>query len=265
MFRNNFVVSLKSGEKFFRENGDKIEVPFDSEYSIFMKNINSRKAVVKVSIDGKDVLDGHSLVVQPNSALELEGFMDGNFSKNKFKFIKMTEKIENFRGKYPEDSLLVVEYDFEKERPLTKEIVYIPHYPPYPQYPYSYYYPGWMYMPNWTYTPTITYGGRTTSSITIKGNNDDITYTNCNYSSFVPSENDGITVKGNDISNQFYPTYIGEMENHPTVISLKMIGISKEISKEKVVFTSDKKICLTCGENNRYSNKFCSCCGTRLI
>lgn len=267
MFRNNFVVSLKSGDKYFRENGDTIQLPFGSEYSVFLKNLNSRKAVVKISIDGKDVLDGHSLVVQPNSVLELEGFMNNTLAKNKFKFIKMTRQIENFRGTTPEDGLIVVEYDFEKEQPLSREIVYIPYYP----FPYYYpYYPCYPYYPNWTYTTgTITVGGTGSSSgltgtSSTFGENKNVTY-NSNYCSSVIPESNGITVKGNDVNQSFYPTYIGEMENRPTVISLKMVGIFKEAVQNKPVFTNEKKICETCGTTNKYKNKFCYVCGTRLI
>ncbi len=272
MFKNSFVVSIKSGEKYFRESGDRVEIPFEQEYSIFLKNLNSRKAVVKVSIDGKSVLDGQSLVIQPNSVLELEGFMDGNFAKNKFKFIKMTRQIENFRGKNPEDGLLVVEYDFEKEKPLTREIVYIPYR--YPEYSNPYYYPYWTY-PQWTYTAgstwndntfTIHGGGKGSSCGTTSSNlGENALYTTCNYSSFVPSKNEGITVEGHPTNQRFYSTFVKEMENCPTVISLKMIGIPKEESKEKIVFTKDKRICSTCGESNKYNNKFCGVCGSRLI
>jgi hypothetical protein len=261
MFRNNFVVSLKSEGKFFRENGDIIQLPFESEYSIYMKNLNSRKAVVKVSIDGKDVTDGHSLVIEPNSVLELEGFMDGNLAKNKFKFIKMTRQIENFRGTTPEDGLLVVEYDFEKEKPINREIVYIPYYL------YPHYYPSYpYYYPCWTYTGTITYsgGGGTTTTISTANNANNVTYTSNYCLNANNIDNNGITVKGDDIQQQFYPTYIGEMENRPTVISLKMIGISKEEINNKPIFTNEKKICETCGTSNKNKNKFCSTCGTRL-
>ena len=35
-----------------------------------------------------DVLNGNQIVISPNSALDLFGFMDENIVKNKFKFIK---------------------------------------------------------------------------------------------------------------------------------------------------------------------------------
>jgi len=271
MFRNNFVCSLKVGNKFLKEDGDIIHIPFGVEYSVFLKNLNSRKAVVKVSIDGKNVLDGSSLVVQPNSVLELEGFLDGNRAKNKFKFIKMTRQIEDFRGTTPEDGLLRVEFDYEKEPPLTKDIVYIPWQP----YPYGH--PWYPNYPYWTYNPIITWsstasnasgqytisgGGGHTSSIgpMATGNVNNSTYTVFNYCSDANTDTNGITVPGNDVDQTFYSTYVGEMENHPTVITLKMIGTTANIP----VFTSDKKICQTCGISNRNKNKFCSSCGSHL-
>lgn len=277
MFRNNFVVSLKSGEKFFRENGERVEVPFGAEYSIFLKNLNSRKAVIKVSIDGKSVLDGQSLVIYPNTALELEGYMDGNQAKNKFKFIKMTKQIENFRGTTPEDGIIAVEYDFEKELPVRKDVFYVPN--TWYQYPTNI---TWTYTNN-TYTTWSNSQGATgiqgdaglsgaTGSIGKTrnlNNNASISCYNMSTptmdSAFTAVDNNGITVKGSDVNQQFYSTYVGEMENRPTVMSLKMFGISKEGLTGKPIYTKDKKVCPTCGEKNKYYNKCCSGCGTRLL
>jgi hypothetical protein len=276
MFRNNFVVSLKSGEKFFRENDDRVEVPFGAEYSIYLKNLNSRKAVVKVSIDGKNVLDGQSLVIYPNCVLELEGFMDGDCAKNKFKFIKMTKQIEDFRGITPEDGIIAVEYDFEKELPIKKDAFYVPHIWYHVEYPTT----------TWTYTDNTftTWGGiqgasgdkgvsgtvgrgSSAGSININNNASVSCYnmsTPTMDSAFTPAENEGVTVKGDDVHQQFYSTYVGVMENRPTVVTLKMFGISKESLTGKPIYTKDKKVCPTCGERNKYYNKCCSCCGTRL-
>ena len=76
MFHKNFVVSIKSGGKFFKENGDTIRIPFKTEYSLFFKNLENRRACVTVSIDGKDVLGGNRLIVEPNSTLDLDGYLD---------------------------------------------------------------------------------------------------------------------------------------------------------------------------------------------
>src|SRR5258708_1872718 len=117
MFDNKFIVSVKVDGKFLREDCDQISLPFGSEYSIYMKNTNSKQAVVNISVDGKDVCDGQRIVISPNSALELEGFMSSSVAKNKFKFIERTKQIEEYKGITPEDGLIRIEVWYEKDRP----------------------------------------------------------------------------------------------------------------------------------------------------
>ena len=58
MYNNKLAVAIKSAGKVLREfNKDEVYVPFGNEYSIFVKNMNSVRALVKVSIDGVDVGD----------------------------------------------------------------------------------------------------------------------------------------------------------------------------------------------------------------
>ena len=95
MYQNKFVASLKSEGKVLRERNGNIRLPFGSEYSLLLKNLESRNVVVSVNIDGEDVLDRNRLVIGPNAELELEGFMRGRTAKNKFKFIKRTQNIED--------------------------------------------------------------------------------------------------------------------------------------------------------------------------
>jgi hypothetical protein len=46
MFKNNFAVSLKVDEKFLRENKDEVNIGFGEEYSIYIKNLDSKRALV---------------------------------------------------------------------------------------------------------------------------------------------------------------------------------------------------------------------------
>jgi hypothetical protein len=55
-----------------------VTLPFGSDYSLKLKNLESRKALVSVSIDGQDVLNGKQLIVAPDSDALLDGFMDGS-------------------------------------------------------------------------------------------------------------------------------------------------------------------------------------------
>lgn len=116
VYQNNFVATVKVGNKILRENQNTVTVPFGSEYSIYLKNLSSVRALVRVSVDGQDATEGVWLIVPANSPLELERFIkNGNMSRgNRFKFIERTGQIEEHRGVGAEDGLIRVEYKFEK-------------------------------------------------------------------------------------------------------------------------------------------------------
>jgi hypothetical protein len=255
MFSNNFVVSIKSNNKFFREEGNSIRIPFGSEYSLYMKNLDSRRAVLTVRIDGKDVLDGRKLIVNGKSVLELEGFMDGNTAKNRFKFIERTKAIEDYRGVTPEDRIIEVEFDFEEPYVYYMPITWYE----YTYKPYDY---GRPYSP---YRVT-TIGGTSTGTsgrITYVFTNNSINQSALSFNLF-PENDNGITVEGNDISQQFQSTHVGQMENSPTTISFKLFGFKETEENKVAVFTSDRIECKTCGLKSKSINKFCGRCGTRL-
>jgi hypothetical protein len=140
MYHSKFVTVIKANGKVLRENNGEVAIPFGSEYSILLKNMNSVRAQVRVSIDGVEATDGW-LILQPNGKLDLERWIkNGNLSKgNKFKFIERTSKIENHRGIGEEDGLVRVEYKFEKVYQPTPKIIHEHHYNPW--YPYYTWYP----------------------------------------------------------------------------------------------------------------------------
>lgn len=126
MHNEKLVTCIKVAGKVLREQKDQVFIPFGSEYSIFIKNLNSVRALVRLQLDGVDVTDGRDLVVQPNSSIDLERFMKaGNMSSgNRFKFIERSGKVEAHRGIQAEDGLLRVEFQFEKVAPkVVTEIV----------------------------------------------------------------------------------------------------------------------------------------------
>ena len=86
-YADKFVVEVKQGGKILRVKDGAVYLPFGSEYSIYLKNLNSKRANVNISIDGEDVLDNHSLILDANSSTELQGFLRGNVAKNRFRFI----------------------------------------------------------------------------------------------------------------------------------------------------------------------------------
>lgn len=126
MYNSKFVASIKCDGSILRENGETVYLPFGSEYSILLKNLESRKALVGITIDGEDVLDGVKLVISPNETVNLERFYN---RKNKFKFIEKTEKISEHRGDRIDDGLIRISFKFEQQRP-----VYLPRISPYKEY-----------------------------------------------------------------------------------------------------------------------------------
>lgn len=118
MYSDKLVIAVKHNGRVLRENGDTVHIPFGSEYSLFIKNKNSVRALVRVEIDGQDATESTSLIVPANGSIELERFIKGgNLEQgNRFKFIERTKKIEDGpRGVQAEDGLIRVEFEFEQE------------------------------------------------------------------------------------------------------------------------------------------------------
>ena len=120
MYNQNLVASIKVKGKILREFKDTVYIPFASEYSILLKNLNTVRAVVNVFVDGENAVPG-GLVIDPGRSVDLERWIkNGNLSEgNRFKFIERTAAIEEGpRGIKEEDGLIRVEYQFELPRPV---------------------------------------------------------------------------------------------------------------------------------------------------
>ena len=168
MFVNRFVCAVKVNGKILKESSNLVTLPFGAEYEILLKNLNSRRAMVKVSVDGQDATEGTRLILQPNSSITLQRFIrNGNMSSgNRFKFIERTAGIESHRGIKEDDGLIRAEFWAEKEvaeetiirRKYVDEYYPVPrpYYPPYdPYWPRPWH---WNDGITWTSTRTITGG-----------------------------------------------------------------------------------------------------------
>ena len=287
MYSNKFVVSLKSEGKVLREQNGAIRLPFGSEYSIMLKNMESRTAVVNVDIDGDDVLDGQRLVLKPNASLELEGFMRGQTAKNKFKFIKRTRNIEDNRGIHIDDGLIRVEFTFEKMKPIVRETItkyryYDDWYFYRPYYPY-YYEPIPIPQQPWRITwndNTSGYSGEGACFSMSGGAQSDLTDVQVSYTANAQGmgetvmdsalacndgEEPGITTKGAPVNQEFSSCWTDDLESQAHSIVLKLVGYNKKGNiVKKPIFTKDKIKCAICGRSNTSANKYCPGCGTYL-
>jgi hypothetical protein len=265
MYNQKLVASIKSKGKVLREFKDTVYIPFASEYSILLKNLNTTRAVVNVFIDGENVVPG-GLVIDPGRTVDLERWIkNGNLSEgNKFKFIERTSAIEDGpRGIKMEDGLIRVEYQFEIPRPVLN-------------------------IPTWTTTTTTwnstpVYGSGLTRGISASGSAGDVAWpagsVTCNAAlnnvsmdsfnvtaSAASFKNEtGITVPGSKSTQSFQHTTVGALD--PTVhnIVLKLVGdLGDNKPVTKPVTVAHKPKCVTCGKQNKAHAKFCSECGTAL-
>jgi hypothetical protein len=286
MFNQNIIVAIKADKKVLRELKDTAYLPFGKEYSILIKNMDSRRAQVRIWIDGTDATEDSFLVVNGNSEVEVERFIKkGNLKEgNKFKFIERTANIEKHRGSKVDDGFIRVEFQFEKI------------YQPVNTWNHGYtlgghtthtfggdYCGSMTVMTNSTpaykgtamrsmnASPTASAATATATANTISTNSvftAQSAAANPDWLESTPSvaPNDaGITVPGGHSDQTFTTVGWFAVEPQKHVIVLKLLGESPEGKKVAVPVTvKTKPACVTCGKLNKASSKFCGECGTSL-
>ncbi len=266
MYSNKLVCCLKANGKILREFKDTVYIPFGAEYSILLKNLNSVRVAVNVSIDGNDATENVELIINPNSELELTRFIkNGNQNEgNRFKFIERTANIENHRGVGIEDGLIRISFQFERKLDLSMisgKIGDIDH----------------TYRPNQIlYRKELTrgispntFGADSYSSSNIQccaAPSQDGLLGSAQVMNQAHYQNDaGITVPGS-ISDQKFRTvsnFIKDPEVH--VMVLKLLGETDQGTPiVQPVNVKSKPVCTSCGKTNKATAKFCSECGTSL-
>jgi hypothetical protein len=253
MYESKLVASLKANGRVLREFKDTVYIPFGSEYSILIKNLNTKRALVNVFIDGDNAVPG-GLVLNAGQEVDLErSIVNGNLREgNRFKFIERTGSVEKHRGVKLEDGLIRVEFQFEQydmnrffinnistpiaSQGITRGI-------------------GGSSVGGWASPMGATYSATTNASsdgfrLTASG----------------ASLNDvGITVPGSRSTQSFTTTTMGVMETEKHNIILKLLG---ETADNKPVLqpvnVKMKPKCVTCGKQNKATAKFCTECGTAL-
>lgn len=273
-YANKLVAAVKCNGKVLREFGDTVKIPFGSEYSVLIKNLNTKRAQVNVYIDGSLAAD--NLVVNAGSELDLQRFLSGSNlqSGNAFKFIERTDGIEQHRGVGLEDGLIRIEWQYEdtstpqwfvnnNATPWKN-----PGYNPYNDTPY------YGTLNNVTAggvggstgaTASILRGGaqHTTCSLSLNSMSIGTTAVNCSATSAFVNDA-GITAKGS-INNQQFKTVAGfplETEKHSLV--LRLTGYAGAEPVKEAVTVKHQPVCENCGRKNRSTSKFCSDCGTSL-
>jgi hypothetical protein len=292
MYQSKLVASLKANGKILREFKDTVYIPFGSEYSFLLKNLNTTRALVNVFIDGEDMTPG-GLVLNAGQEVDLERSIKGNnlTEGNRFKFIERTGAIEDGpRGIKLEDGLVRIEFQFEKPSVPISTISdnFLNQYPP-----------GVRGSAQWggVYNSHIS-GDMTSTSYNVNGSlrgvdwskNGEVTAQAASVQidkycadngivnkiqahdgmatmdSYVAPKNDvGITVPGSKSTQKFQTTYMNALESEKHSIVLKLLGETEDNKPVlKPVTTKHKPKCVTCGKQNKATAKFCTECGTAL-
>ena len=250
MYSNKFIAVIKYNGNILREKYDKVLLPFGSEYSILLKNLESRRASVKVFIDGQDVLNGNSLIIESNADLELERFVqDSNKDGNKFKFIRKTDEVSKYRGDRIDDGVVRIIFKYEKYcRPEIIKYYIWPEVTPFRRY----------------YTVTDDLDNTYVSSCTLNQVSSSMPLD----TKSIESNNEGITVPGSISTQKFQYGTIGYLEDSSHTIIIRLSGYShigeQELIK-KPITVRDRLICPTCGLSSKSDAYYCKQCGTCLV
>jgi len=256
MYNSKLVASLKANGKILREFKDTVYIPFGSEYSILIKNLNTVRAIVNVYIDGENAVPG-GLVLNAGQEIDLQrAIRNGNMTEgNKFKFIERTGNIEQHRGVKLEDGIVRIEYQFEKVYQRQDGIIWKTN--DYHNTP--------LYSTGILRSTTLNqvYDSHVTYSATNAVGSATVSTQSMNVSA--PINDVGITVPGSKSEQKFSTASWFATETEKHTIVLKLLGETPDNKEVRnPVTTKHKPKCVTCGKQNKATAKFCTECGTAL-
>jgi hypothetical protein len=198
-----FSVSINPGERVVSmDKGDTIcvKVPFDTEYSISLKNDDSyRRCLVNIIIDGQAVTDD-GLILRTGETVDLERFISGNLQQGKrFKFVEKSTAEADGRRPRKQDGLLLVTVQYEQP---GKRMI--------------------RYGSKAVFAP---YQSWTFDSIPLHYlNNISLTTSTTNCSMDL---SDGVTVEGSTSGQRFVEEKIGELQEPKETLVIRMMGYYK--------------------------------------
>ena len=281
MYNNKVAAAIKVNGQVLRENKDTVFIKFGSEYSILIKNLNTKRAIFNIFIDGDNIVP-NGLVLNAGQEIDLErAIRNNNLNEgNRFKFIERTGDIEQHRGVKLEDGLIRIEYQFERE--LPKPAPYVPYYG-IRSNPDDYYWNNSLLRSTFGSTSDSSGNipmGNTVSSMNATANvtsrsmakgisavhTSNAIAQNSVVSSQAAFTNDvGITVPGSKSEQKFstVSSFALDPEKHSMII--KLLGETEDNKPVIAPVTVHTKVqCTTCGKQNKATAKFCSDCGTAL-
>jgi hypothetical protein len=262
MYANKLVASIKANGRVLREHKDTVYLPFGVEYSFCLKNLNTKRALVNVFIDGEDMTPG-GLVLNAGQEVDLErSIKNGNLREgNKFKFIERTGAIENYRGVKLEDGLIRIEFQFE----LYDMNQFFTNNQIYSKSIMRGIGSDTFAVPQGTgsalYSSVSDSTGAWLSASSASTNSINISA----QAQSMPANDVGITVAGSKSEQRFTTTSMGVLEAEKHSIVFMLLGETEDNKPVlQPVNVKMKPKCTSCGKQNKATNKFCSECGTSL-
>lgn len=110
MYKNKIVCAIKHNNAPLSENKDTVFIPFNTEYSIFLKNMNDTVAYISIFIDGKDINPNKKIKLYPKCTATIEKFP---LTNHKFIFKERTRALQEVRENQDEDGLIRLEVSFQ--------------------------------------------------------------------------------------------------------------------------------------------------------
>ncbi len=274
MYHNKMVATIKANGRLLREFKDTVYIPFGSEYSVLLKNLNTQRALVNIFIDGANIVEG-GLVLSAGQEVDLErSIANGNLSAgNKLKFIERTGAIEQGpRGIKLEDGIIRIEFQYELPRPIINTA--------YDNFRFtgisdihktytsaSYNVNGMMRSVDFSAGEAMKAQATSATNATLQSMNIGATSAHDGQATmdWMPANDVGITVPGSRSEQKFVTTTMGALEAEKHTIVLKILGETPDNKPVTEAVTVKKKPkCVTCGKLNKATAKFCSECGTAL-
>lgn len=257
MYNQKLVASIKAKGQILREFKDTVYLPWGTEYSILLKNLNTVRALVHVYIDG-ELHTPSGLILNAGQECDLERSIKNNnlTEGNRFKFVERTSAVEQHRGIKAEDGLVRIEFQFElpqwqKEKYNDYNVIPSP----------------WNSINNcWEeplsdiYRTTHNYGGGTSTSASTNRVLRSTEY----FSNSMQVNDAGITVPGSYSSQTFTAGNYFPTESQRHNIVLRLLGEQNNQTVSQPVTVKHRQQCPTCGHKNKATARFCSKCGTAL-
>ena len=274
MYKNGCIAAIKDGYgKITKEipvgPGQKKDIilPFNTEFSVFLRNKTSKRIGAEVLIDGKNVLSNAKVIILDRGDMyTVEGFEDGG----RFLFLDVNSDESQELGRqigFKENGLVEVRFYNMIERPWSwcQEVntIYVRN----DDQRYNWY----KSKGNDAYTPTITRSYeqpqklyRSDDESTIKCYTQTSTPTRQFYTSsaFNPTVSEGVVEEGSSHEQTYESSSRYTVGSLITSFQFKISGFNAK--RKNTQFEHESfMICSHCGENVINAN-FCSFCGNEL-